>query len=914
MHQSRATAEFAVPSYRKQHLFDTGMSLDFLKNCSLIQDDPAYKDCELIHFRLTDSALRGLERLASTLGEDTFKLSFSEKEKSFILPFSSRPSKFTYSVSSLNSVADGCLDCLNVDGGRIRCLGKVVSRFTVDAKEDSFSMAKKKMVLLEDENRKQQTKELNTSKRKSSKSNIPQGDHKKSNKARPDVELSTTRPQTSLEPSTQATSAPSTFQLHRQHSNSPAASAGCGPSPPLPNHAVSIRPLRERVIHLLALRPYGRAELLLRLSRDGLSTDQKDQLDHILTKVGRVARGSAFSLAPSVIPELDPHWPGYSASEKNRITSLKSSKRMHSSPYENSPSNTHRSHTTSPVNSAATVKTPRQAEDQFSRRPTRASAPVAPHSLSKKITALDLLSAGIDEDKVAGRVGVSRELLNQWRSNEAELRERFRRSNSNSHSDSRVSPVAATVSCNASRSEAFTVHPGPVQTPSGFSFKGNPSSVSPIADTSISPPKRARLESASDRRSKADITDQSNSVSPQTTTLARYTAKSKSRAPSAQPVVSHNSDSDRQSHRFSLLDDADRSQAFSPSSLQDSLSHNLYTQPQPSRFCGVVGGGGGGGGTGSEGESASHTPCSNVSSAGSVEGVLTAAQPVANGRYGSGFPADRDLPRARAGSAVLSGPSLCDMDSDNYSVSVPRRSDLSDAHEFSARKSQPAGVSDSFSHYDTAQSTKISSQLAEIERLYPKICSKDQAELYRAEFESTYPTYLRMFHSFPDIWKNVDRLRAQLLDAAKHEMLDSPASGELAAQLDELLERTRTQKYRDDLAQLTLITHKLRLLKHRLMETNQHQAGTNQPGPRYSSKDSTRSHAMLHSTKTSVKPTNGPIGHGRKVGGAVEHFSGRGPVEARSSEPSSTRIGRVDSNAVDFDYHPKKLSSRAAIV
>ncbi|KAF5401478.1 hypothetical protein PHET_05287, partial [Paragonimus heterotremus] len=677
---------------------------------------------------------------------------------------------------------------------------------------------------------------------------------------------------------------------------------------------------RERVIHLLALRPYGRAELLLRLSRDGLSTDQKDQLDHILTKVGRIARGSAFALAPSVIPELDPHWPGYSASEKNRITSLKSSKRMHSSPYETSSPNTHRSHT-SPVSSAATVKTPRQAEDQFSRRPTRASAPVAPHSLSKKITALDLLATGIDEDKVAGRVGVSRELLNQWRSNEAELRERFRRSNPNSHSDSRVSPVASVVSCNASRPETLTIHPGPVQTPSNFSFKGNPSSISPIADTSISPPKRARLDSASDRRSKTDITDQNNSVSPQATTLARHTTK-KSRVPSTQPAVSHHSDSDRQSHRFSLLDESDRSQTFSPSSLQDTLSHNLYTQPQPSRFCGVVGGGaggGGGGGTGSEGESASHTPCSNVSSAGSIEGVLTAAQPTANGRYGSGlcsngFTTDRDLSRARAGSALLSGPALCDMDSDNYSVSEPRRSDLSDAHEFSARKSQPAGVSDSFSHYDTAQSTKISSQLAEIERLYPKICNQDQAELYRAEFESTYPTYLRMFHSFPDIWKNVDRLRAQLLDAAKREMLDSPASAELAAQLDELLERTRTQKYRDDLAQLTLITHKLRLLKHRLMETNQHQATSNQSGPRHSSKDSTRSHVTLHSTKTSVKQTNGPISHYRKVGGAVEHSSGKRSVETHGSEPNSARIGRADPNAVDFDYHPKKLSSRAAIV
>ncbi|XP_030872994.1 RNA polymerase II elongation factor ELL [Leptonychotes weddellii] len=45
---------------------------------------------------------------------------------------------------------------------------------------------------------------------------------------------------------------------------------------------VSQRPFRDRVLHLLALRPYRKAELLLRLQKDGLAQADKDALDGLL--------------------------------------------------------------------------------------------------------------------------------------------------------------------------------------------------------------------------------------------------------------------------------------------------------------------------------------------------------------------------------------------------------------------------------------------------------------------------------------------------------------------------------------------------------------------------------------------------------------------------------------------------------
>ena len=48
---------------------------------------------------------------------------------------------------------------------------------------------------------------------------------------------------------------------------------------------MSQRPFRDRVLHLLALRPYRKAELLLRLQKDGLAQADKDTLDSLLQQV-----------------------------------------------------------------------------------------------------------------------------------------------------------------------------------------------------------------------------------------------------------------------------------------------------------------------------------------------------------------------------------------------------------------------------------------------------------------------------------------------------------------------------------------------------------------------------------------------------------------------------------------------------
>lgn len=56
----------------------------------------------------------------------------------------------------------------------------------------------------------------------------------------------------------------------------------------LSNNPVSQRPLRDRIIHLLALKPYKKLEVLGRLQRDGINQKDRNSLGTTLQQVIRL--------------------------------------------------------------------------------------------------------------------------------------------------------------------------------------------------------------------------------------------------------------------------------------------------------------------------------------------------------------------------------------------------------------------------------------------------------------------------------------------------------------------------------------------------------------------------------------------------------------------------------------------------
>ncbi|MGH0192342.1 UNVERIFIED_CONTAM: hypothetical protein FKN15_019628 [Acipenser sinensis] len=72
------------------------------------------------------------------------------------------------------------------------------------------------------------------------------------------------------------------------------------------------RPFRERLIHLLALKPYRKAELLLRLQKDGLPQQDKDSLDSLLQQVANLnGKDGTYTLKDLMFKEVQKAWPGY---------------------------------------------------------------------------------------------------------------------------------------------------------------------------------------------------------------------------------------------------------------------------------------------------------------------------------------------------------------------------------------------------------------------------------------------------------------------------------------------------------------------------------------------------------------------------------------------------------------------------
>lgn len=83
---------------------------------------------------------------------------------------------------------------------------------------------------------------------------------------------------------------------------------------------VSQRPFRDRVLHLLALRPYRKAELLLRLQKDGLVQADKDALDGLLQQVANVnAKDGTWTLKDCVYKDVQKDWPGYSEGDQQLL-------------------------------------------------------------------------------------------------------------------------------------------------------------------------------------------------------------------------------------------------------------------------------------------------------------------------------------------------------------------------------------------------------------------------------------------------------------------------------------------------------------------------------------------------------------------------------------------------------------------
>ncbi|XP_073242271.1 RNA polymerase II elongation factor ELL2-like isoform X2 [Porites lutea] len=227
----------------------------------------------LVHVKLTDSCLRALEEYQSAEVSPRRKptIQFSGYQGSVSIPLKGdeNTAKFELDCSVLQSPRQqGGMDCVQQPSGSkdIRTVGTVTHKINVRATDDSYQMTQQRMKEVEEERKGVSTKVINMPKKGSKK--VIKG-------------LSIHKPQNSVN---------STVRRQIKSVSVGVKVSSSGPS----------KSLRERVIHLLAVKPYKKLELISRLTKDGVNLQKdKNSLTVLLQQVET--------------------WPGYSEMDRQAL-------------------------------------------------------------------------------------------------------------------------------------------------------------------------------------------------------------------------------------------------------------------------------------------------------------------------------------------------------------------------------------------------------------------------------------------------------------------------------------------------------------------------------------------------------------------------------------------------------------------
>ncbi|XP_066492344.1 RNA polymerase II elongation factor ELL [Tiliqua scincoides] len=256
----------------------------------------------VFHVKLTDSALRAFEAYQGRKDSVALRpsIQFQGSQGHISIPRPDCPAEvrtFSFYLSNIGKDnPQGSFDCIqqyvSTNGNfQLDCLGSIQDKIAVCATDDSYQKAKQSMAQVETETRSRGAIVIK-----------PGGRYvgRKVQLRKPAPGASDTVP-SRIRPT------PVNLASAMRKGNS----------------TVSQRPCRDRVIHLLALKPYKKPELILRLQKDGLSIPDKDSLDGLLQQVANVnAKDSTCTLKDYLYKEVQKDWPGYSEGDQQLLKKI----------------------------------------------------------------------------------------------------------------------------------------------------------------------------------------------------------------------------------------------------------------------------------------------------------------------------------------------------------------------------------------------------------------------------------------------------------------------------------------------------------------------------------------------------------------------------------------------------------------
>jgi len=315
----------------------------------------------VVYVKLTDSALRSLEdylkhRAVERSGPGP-TIQFSESGGAICLPSSAGQVTYSFGLSSEDGGPNkqGSTGCLRSTNNTLESVGTVSETLRVKASEDVYKRIGQKFEDVKLENSKKQTVLLDRDNKDKKKASLPKSQivrkvHSStlplpggSNSGR-DRTLPSAIPYNGLgpgrgnngvgsrphspgqravprplpnSPSQYQTSRPSsqTSQApdHRSQAKYPQTHKPSSSKPV--NTEIMKKTLRERLIHLLAVRPYKKPELIVRMYKDGVKDKDKKNIGLILREVSE-CKNNVFELKRTMWNDVCEDWPFYSELDK----------------------------------------------------------------------------------------------------------------------------------------------------------------------------------------------------------------------------------------------------------------------------------------------------------------------------------------------------------------------------------------------------------------------------------------------------------------------------------------------------------------------------------------------------------------------------------------------------------------------
>ncbi|XP_077373753.1 RNA polymerase II elongation factor ELL [Festucalex cinctus] len=317
----------------------------------------------LYHVKLTDTAIRTLEtyqNLKASLPNQT-SICFKGSQGYIKIPTSESPDGFRvfsfYLSSDSKDKPQSSFDCVHqfVSGegkDQLEGQGSIQDKITVCATDDSYQATRERVSQVEKDIWSRSAIEIKPGPSASWERGVP------TSSTYGNLQSKCVKVQRKQGPFPGSDSSSS----NSNNKHSPSNKRSLVPSP------VAHRPLRDRLIHLLALKPYKKPELLLWLERERAGPKDKTELTLVLDEVGKLnVKDNSYCLKDELYRHVQRDWPAYLEEEKqlvNRLLIRKLQPLLHGggqlkSPHANPPSHKSAGDSPSQVSPAKTLSAKR---------------------------------------------------------------------------------------------------------------------------------------------------------------------------------------------------------------------------------------------------------------------------------------------------------------------------------------------------------------------------------------------------------------------------------------------------------------------------------------------------------------------------------------------------------------------------